>query len=1023
MRRTESVDQGGATCGGALRATGSEREQDSVACTMGFSSKYGEYVAKQPLRMYCSCCGVFVGMFALCVALAVALGTEFFNYNMEAPLYLRSNYFNTMDDAMLLARSEASPLIETPQVQLERVDRLQPSTGAEMNLKILFIVKDGSSVYRTDMLQRLMDLEDTIRQSETYRKVCQLDWNETDKARMYAGDWDFVAERNKEELPPCVAPESQLQACTPSGPTTCAGADARPLGLLDCAKGTGEACSRDELVLSQSFVDSKLSQIWAMDPFTDPDAREFYVSAGSGFGSDATSPSDMVAVSTTFFLGLPLAGFNNTESDSAGQESKLEELVVEEFLETLLDIQKELNGSGNVEVWFNGFGLMFGYMSRQIPMDVSWAFFSFIFVFAFMTWMKRSFWLSSMGMGMIFLSFPFAYLLYWGLLGQRYFGIFNLLCIFIIMGIGADDIFVFTDTFDHSADPAHGLGNDRGKRLTWTLKRAGGAMLVTSLTTTTSFVANARSSFPGISTFGLFAAALVIANYVMVVLYYPTVVSLMAAYFPKSFCCGGCCGRPRGEATIAPAPPQDSGGDKGIDHAPSSNPVTRYFDNTHGKFVNAHKLKILAACAAFIAFFGINALNLEVDSEVPQFFPRGSNFGEYQHILQEYFVGGVGDTGFNVKVGMALGFQEVPVDRTGTNEALPDDLGVPAFAPDFSLQRVAPCVLAVCERFGQENRELALQGGDQNEITCWAKDLYDMMYAGQYGANASEMWARALMANETQLWDANLVSFLANPAAAKHRGNILFKKDAADSDLLASLVSNVEVSTSFLRNVEYGQGIEFVELWKVTMQDWYSSLEACEPVAQDFPVHTTVPQSGHRFYVARELRNEAFSGVFLSLILAYVILTVFSGNFVVAFFAFVCISCIVLCVIGFIVISGSKLGMLESINLVMTPGLSVDIVAHLCEAYITASKATDRASRMQASLHHVGVSVVSGAFSTCGACIFLFFPEIVFFVQFGTFIFVTIALSLFAGIFFFTALMFLVGPQGTTGDIFKRSNH
>jgi hypothetical protein len=48
--------------------------------------------------------------------------------------------------------------------------------------------------------------------------------------------------------------------------------------------------------------------------------------------------------------------------------------------------------------------------------------------------MKQSWWYGLMGVGQILMAFPTAYIIYWGVFGQRYFGTFNILSIFIILG-------------------------------------------------------------------------------------------------------------------------------------------------------------------------------------------------------------------------------------------------------------------------------------------------------------------------------------------------------------------------------------------------------------------------------------------------------------------------------------------------------------------------------------------------------------------------------------------------------------
>ena len=102
---------------------------------------------------------------------------------------------------------------------------------------------------------------------------------------------------------------------------------------------------------------------------------------------------------------------------------------------------------------------------------------------------------------------------------------------------------------------------------------------------------------------------------------------------------------------------------------------------------------------------------------------------------------------------------------------------------------------------------------------------------------------------------------------------------------------------------------------------------------------------------------------------------------------------------------------LESLNLVLVVGLSVDYVVHLAEGYCRSTK-PDRRGRLADMLEEVGISVLSGAVTTLGSSIFLFLAVITFFKQFGSFMFATIGFSLLYSLLLFVATLSIIGPQG-----------
>merc|ERR1719384_1697254 len=140
---------------------------------------------------------------------------------------------------------------------------------------------------------------------------------------------------------------------------------------------------------------------------------------------------------------------------------------------------------------------------------------------------------------MIFMNFLPSMLLYRYITQLSYFGTLQMMAMFIILSIGADDIFVLVDTWQQYKTAAPNEPMD--KRLTVTLKHAGKVMLTTSASTCFSFIANVTSVFPAVYTFGAFAAWLIFVNYCAVVLFYPTVLAVHEKYFLTPKLKRGCC--------------------------------------------------------------------------------------------------------------------------------------------------------------------------------------------------------------------------------------------------------------------------------------------------------------------------------------------------------------------------------------------------------------------------------------------------------------------------------------------------
>ena len=150
-------------------------------------------------------------------------------------------------------------------------------------------------------------------------------------------------------------------------------------------------------------------------------------------------------------------------------------------------------------------------------------------------------------------SFPMAFACYWWC-GFRTMKLLNFVSLFLIMGIGADDVFVFFDTF-HQGKAVKGEFSRISTRFKWAYKHAGGAMLVTTATTCGSFFANAVSEVAVVREFGIFMGFVVLFNYINVMTLFP------AALLLNEYRLDRCYAKSDTEdsAAVVPFTPGDSG--------------------------------------------------------------------------------------------------------------------------------------------------------------------------------------------------------------------------------------------------------------------------------------------------------------------------------------------------------------------------------------------------------------------------------------------------------------------------------
>ena len=189
-----------------------------------------------------------------------------------------------------------------------------------------------------------------------------------------------------------------------------------------------------------------------------------------------------------FRVGLPLEGFISPKDREDDQEKLLEDFLANQMTTALWD----QNGAGmsGMRFVFNGETIQYNDRSKQITKDFALAVGSMVFIFCFVCFQTRSLFITSMAVGSIFTSFLGANLIYRIVFNYKYFGTFHLLAVFIILGIGADDVFVFYDMWRHTGREYFPT---LGHRLSQAYRRASAAMLVTSLTTMIAFFVNTLS--------------------------------------------------------------------------------------------------------------------------------------------------------------------------------------------------------------------------------------------------------------------------------------------------------------------------------------------------------------------------------------------------------------------------------------------------------------------------------------------------------------------------------------------------
>merc|ERR1719424_389794 len=158
----------------------------------------------------------------------------------------------------------------------------------------------------------------------------------------------------------------------------------------------------------------------------------------------------------------------------------------------------------------------------------------------------------------------------------------------------------------------------------------------------------------------------------------------------------------------------------------------------------------------------------------------------------------------------------------------------------------------------------------------------------------------------------------------------------------------------------------------------------------ELAIERGLPDLSHGFQTARRwssplTTNENFiqcvsSSLILSFLLVTVVLTFTLRNWFMALSIMVGVMSIVVQMFAITIIwVGRSLGMIESMCCILLVGLSVDFLAHVAKAYQEAPEEWSAPERARFASSRIGISVLSGAFTTAAGGVALLCAQITLF--------------------------------------------
>lgn len=541
-----------------------------------------------------------------------------------------------------------------------------------------------------------------------------------------------------------------------------------------------------------------------------------------------------------------------------------------------------------------------------------------------------------------------AYFVYMIILGLDFFPFLNVTTLIFLVGIGADDAFVYTDVWRQSKKehPEASLTTITSH----TLKHASLSMFVTSLTTAAAFMANFSSEITTIKLFGLYAGIAILAKFSLMVTWFPAICVIHERYCVKNWC--GFFSKNTDQDWLSRC------------RTSYENTFTRFSRYTFDEFLP----ELVIRCRFFwIALFScFSAVGLFVLIGFPGFqFPTSSDFQMFasSHPLETYDL--YLKDKFRFEISPSQESTTFPIDIFWGIQ--PDDYGDKlnpysygkfGWDQDFDITnpKSQKWLLDFCKRLRSQNFYTRKLGSEKK---CFIEVYYNQTCNDPL---VPELCYYPCCKNSTFPYSKDVLNFCAITNAYRRKvlrfkvqdstiGSFIYDPQGNLKGIWLRIMSNVRLSRAYQPAHRFWERIE----------TWVQQEMKKAPPGMNKGWFT----SDLEFY---NLQQSLSRGTLLSLSIAiataFGVMLLTTMNVFVSLYAILTIIGIISVTIGSLVLSGWKLNILESITMSVAVGVSIDFSMHFGVAYCLASDKQSRTSRVRYSMSRMGSAISMAAVTT-----------------------------------------------------------
>ena len=657
------------------------------------------------------------------------------------------------------------------------------------------------------------------------------------------------------------------------------------------------------------------------------------------------------------------------------------DLYDELYLE-LNDGVPERDGVKLASFWFRNY--KFDLFQIKLLTEVIYPALAMIIVFLIMWFFLSSFILTFTGLFCIIYAIGLSYFLYTMVFKIDFFPFLNVTTLVFLVGIGADDAFVYYDIWRQTlaANPCANIMQLTLK----TLCDAALSMLVTSLTTASAFFAGVSSSITAVRLFGLFAGTSILTNYLLMITYFPAVVALHEKWVlkhkdghsslevvpdesydldevqsPKT---GAAIAQNMSERNIMKSvvnsPVNQNEGSicflQVIDFPCSLLISSTSFSKTVGSkvfedwlpkaVIKLRYIWITLLVCLTVGFLCVNFVKPGLQ------LPNTSDFQVFSssHPLENYYLNYKSYFRFTSSQqsgGMWLElFWGIKLEDNG-NHLNPDDYGTLQLDENFDKSSLFSSagqkfLRSLCQSIEKQPFFVTFPSSDTCPIEAFIKTCTSPGTAC-CGVNASFPFP-------ADTAEGCLRTALSMPSSAGV--GLLFDQQGKVIGFHLQIITGQPFTTSFTVMDDF---------WK-KVTDWFDKEMAKAPTGLE---NGWVGCWNLDFYALQMgLSEGTYSSLGISVAVSFGVMLFTTLNIFISIYAIITIIGIISITIGCLVLAGWQLNILESIVVSVAVGLSIDFTMHYGVAYRLAPDKSQRDSRVRYSLKHIGSAITMAALTT-----------------------------------------------------------